>query len=129
MDRRDPAEVLIVASSGRRPSLDEIAARTLGLEQGWSEAAIAQLIAATAAADRWLADHPDDAAPLLGDPASVITAMSDAGVLTEPVGDLLEVLRSRPHAARPESRRVVRFAAKPPLQSKAQSYPDQQGPR
>lgn len=129
MDRRDPVEVLVVAAAGRHPSLDEIAARTSGLEQVWSDATLAQLIAAASAADRWLADHPDDAAAFLDDPVRVITAMSDAGVLTEPVDDLLDILRARPRAARRDSGRVVRFAAEPPSQATARPDPGWQGAR
>jgi trans-aconitate methyltransferase len=123
---RDPEEVLIVATARPGRRLDEIAAEASSLdEQAWSEAAVAQLIAAAAAADRWLVEHPDDAGRLLEDPVGVIAAMSEAGVLAEPVDDLLEALRSRPRAARSRPEGAVRFAVKPMLRSKARPYPEQ----
>lgn len=125
MEPHDPAEVSIVATSGRGPSLDELAA----LEQGWTEAAITQLMAAAAAADRWLAENPDAAARFFNDPAKVITEMHDAGVLTEPVDDLLAVLQSRSEVKGRKPGRVVRFAAESPLRSKGKYPPGEKGSR
>lgn len=125
MEPRDRAEVSIVATSGRRPSLDELAS----LEQGWTESAITQLMAAAAAADRWLADHPDAAARFFDDPASVITEMHDAGTLTEPVDDLLAVLQSRSQAGGRKPGQVVRFAPQSPLRSKGKYARGEKGSR
>lgn len=106
MEPRERAETSIVATSTRRPSLEDLRA----IEQGWTEPARAQLVAAANAADRWLADQPDDAARFFDDPVSVITEMADAGLLTEPVDDLLAVLRARPSAKGQEpAPREVRF--------------------
>lgn len=81
----------IVATSGRRPSLDELTA----LDARWTESALNQLIAAAEAADRWLADHPDQAGRFFREPASVIAELAEAQVLIEPVDDLLAVLSAR----------------------------------
>ena len=88
---KDPAEVSIVVASGRKPSLDDLTA----LDGRWTEAARAQLIAAAAAADAWLADHPEDAARFRQDPASFLAELSDGGVLTQRVEELLSLVQSR----------------------------------
>ena len=124
MGPRDSSTVFVVAVSQPRLRIDQIAAEVRGLEEGWSEAAVAQLIAAAKAADRWLADHPDDAERLLRDPASIIEEMTAAGVLREPADDLLGILKSRPPAGRRASKGSVRFAEKPALRSRVQSNPD-----
>lgn len=87
----DPTEVSIVATPGRSPSLDDLTA----LDGRWTEAARAQLMAAAAAADAWLADHPEDAARFRDDPAGFVAELSDGGVLTESVDELLSLVQSR----------------------------------
>jgi hypothetical protein len=88
MERQDPVKV---GATRVRPRVDELAA----LEPGWSEPALAELMTAAAAAEQWLAGHPGDAARFVDDPAGLIAAMAEAGVLTEPVDELLAILRSR----------------------------------
>jgi hypothetical protein len=46
-------------------------------------------------ANRWLVDHPEDAARLIEDPASVLETMKTSGALTRPVDELLAALRSQ----------------------------------
>lgn len=91
MEPSDIAETSIIPTSGRRPSLEELTA----LDEEWTESRLNQLIAAAEAADRWLADHPEDAGRFFREPATVIAELADAAVLTEPVDDLLAALRSR----------------------------------
>jgi len=106
----------------------------LGIDQVWSDTAVEQLIHAAAAAVRWLADKPDEAARLVEDPAGAVEAMQRSGLLTEPVADLLDILRSlsRRGDASAEARsrrmrtafrpRTVRFGVKPALRSTSQPY-------
>jgi hypothetical protein len=62
-------------------------------------AAVDQLIGAFSVANRWLVDHPEDAARLIEDPAAVLEAMKTSGALALPVDELLAALRSqRRHA-------------------------------
>jgi hypothetical protein len=94
------------------------------------DAAVRQLIAVMSVANRWLKDHPEEAPRLIVDPAAVLEAMQASGALTEPVDDLLAVLRSfrrdsegkltararlvnflRPSSARFGRKPVLRFAS------------------
>ena len=88
---------LLITPATRRPSATEVKSlmARLGVRDV-PDAAVEQLIGAAAAANRWLADHPDEAARLLEDPAAVLEAMQESGALTESVTDLLAVLRSLP---------------------------------
>ena len=88
---KDPDEVSIVATSGRSPSLDDLTA----LDGRWTESARAQLMAAASAADAWLADHPEDAARFRDDPAGFLAELSDSGVLTEGIDELLTIVQPR----------------------------------
>jgi hypothetical protein len=108
----------------------------LGVDQAWSDAAVEQLIRAAAAADRWLADHPEEAARLVEDPAGAVAAMQRSGLLTEPVNDLLDVLKALGRRAdakgepRPGlGRATVRFGVKPTLRSRPQPAPEPSGGR
>jgi hypothetical protein len=117
----------LVGPSGPAPSAADLAtfmARS-GVDQRWSDAAIEQLIRAAAAAARWLADRPEEAARLVEDPAGAVEAMRRAGLLPEPVDDLLAVLRAlgRRADARGEGRlaldaTAVRARAKPTLRGR-----------
>jgi len=102
----NPAEVSVVATSGRSPSLDEL----IDLDGRWTGPARDQLIAAAAATDAWLADHPDDAERFFDDPAGFIAKLSEAGLLTKDINELLAVVQSRPAAKRRMPGQVVRFA-------------------
>ena len=132
--RQSPLNYLLVTPSGQLPSatdLRDLMAR-LGVDKVWSDAAVEQLIRAAAAADRWLAEQPDEAARLVEDPAGAVQAMQRSGLLTEPVADLLETLRSlgkRGHAkSEARSRRArtalrpttARFGVKPALRLRSQ---------
>lgn len=110
MEPSDRAETLIVASSGRAPSLDELRA----LEPGWTEASLAQLNAAADAANRLLADNPAEAARFVNDPAALIAELIDAGVLTVPVDDLLTILSSRESAKTRAAKSTSRSKGKYP---------------
>jgi hypothetical protein len=97
----------------------------LGVDQAWSDAAVAQLIRAAAAADRWLVDHPEEAPRLVEDPAGAVAAMRRLGLLTESVDELLDVLKALGRrvdakgAPRPGlDRATVRFGAKPALRAR-----------
>jgi hypothetical protein len=89
-----PRHILITLTS-RQPSATEVKRlmARLGIDDV-SDAAVDQLIGAAAAANRWLADHPDEASRLLDDPAAVLEAIEKSGALAESPADLLAVLRS-----------------------------------
>jgi len=126
-----PLSLLVTSTSGPLPSATDVRdlMARLGIDQVWSDAAVEQLIRAAGAADRWLADKPDEAERLVEDPAGAVEAMQRSGLLTEPVADLLDVLRSLSRRddtkAEARSRRVrtafrprtVRFGVKPALRS------------
>jgi hypothetical protein len=98
-----------------------------GHEEAWSDAAVEQLVRAAAAAERLLAQEPDEAARLLEDPAAAVVTMRRSGLLAEPVDDLLDALRSMHRRSAPKSgthaRRVrtalrstrIQFGDKPAL--------------
>jgi hypothetical protein len=96
-----------------------------GVDQTWSDAAFEQLIRAGTAAERWLAERPENARQLVEDPAGALEGMRRAGLLPEPVDDLLAVLRAlgRRADAKDAARLVrggtaVRVGAKPPLRAR-----------
>jgi hypothetical protein len=131
-----PLRRLLVTPSGSRPSPADLAAlmRRLRVDQRWSAAAVEQLIRAAAAADRWLATHPEEAARLVEDPAGAVAAIQQAGLLTEPVDDLLAVLQAlgRHAAAKGGPRRAadpatVRAGAPPPLRARYRRASDPRG--
>jgi hypothetical protein len=131
-----PLRRLLVTPSGSQPSTADLAAlmRRLRVDQGWSAAAVEQLIRAAAAADRWLATHPEEAARLVEDPAGAVAAMQQAGLLTEPVDDLLATLQAlgRHAAAKGGPRRAVdpatvRAGVKPPLRARYRRGRDPSG--
>jgi hypothetical protein len=122
-----PLNSLLIAPSGPPPSAADLAAlmRRIGVAHAWSDAAVAQLAQAAAAADRWLAIHPEEAARLVEDPAGAVVAMRDAGLLTGPVDDLLATLKAlAAHGAAKRARRpaldpaAVRVGPKPALRSR-----------
>jgi hypothetical protein len=118
---------LLVVPSGPAPSAADLATfmARAGVDQRWSDEAIEQLTRAAAAAARWLADRPEEAARLVEDPAGAVEAMQRAGLLPAPVDDLLAVLRAlgRRADARGEGRlalepAAVRVRAKPALRGR-----------
>lgn len=129
MGRRPPFPLkrLSITPSGPAPSAADLAAvmARSGVDQPWSDAAIEQLVRAAAAADRWLAARPEEAARLVEDPAGAVEAMRRAGLLPGPVDDLLAILRAlgRRADARGEARlaldpAAVRVRAKPTLRAR-----------
>lgn len=134
--KHTPFSLLVTPSSGPLPSATDVRdlMARLGIDQVWSDAAVEQLALAAAAAERWLADKPDEAARLVEDPAGAVEAMQRSGLLTEPVADLLDILGSLSRAgdakAEARSRRVrtalrprtVRFGVKPALRSSSPPY-------
>ena len=87
-------EILITRTS-RKPSVADVRLFTSRFFSGdVPDSAIHQLIKVSTAANRWLKDHPEDAPRLIVDPAAVLQAMKDAGVVKDEVGDLLAVLQS-----------------------------------
>ena len=133
MDPRTlPLKRLLVVPSGPPPRAADLAAlmARLGVDQAWSDAAVEQLVRAAAAADRWLADHPEEAARLVENPAGAVAAMQQAGLLTGPVDDLLAILEALGRRAdanaerRPALERAsVRVGAKPALRSRPRARP------
>jgi hypothetical protein len=131
--RRSPLRLLI-ASSDRTVSAADVRRlmARFGYERAWSDTAVEQLVRAAAAAERLLAQQPEEAARLFEDPASAVEAMRRSGLLTEPVDDLLAALQSLSSQSDAMSgargRRVrtalrsadVRFGDKPALQFTAQ---------
>jgi hypothetical protein len=127
--RNPPLSHLLITPSGPPPSRADLTAlmARLGLDQAWSDTAVEQLIRAAAAADRWLADHPAEAPRLVEDPVGAVEAMRRLGLLTEPVNELLDLLKAlgRSAAAKRAPRPVldrttVRFGAKPTLRVRPQ---------
>jgi hypothetical protein len=127
--RNPPLSHLLITPSGPPPSRADLTAlmARLGLDQAWSDAAVEQLIRAAAAADRWLADHPEEAPRLVEDPVGAVEAMRRLGLLTEPVDELLDVLKAlgrhavakrTPHPVL--DRATVRFGATPALRVRPQ---------
>lgn len=82
---------LLVAASETVPTAAEVRHLLTRLhpEAVWTDAAIEQLLAVGAAAQRWLDAEPDQAGLLVNDPAAAIAAMRASGFLDDPVDDLL----------------------------------------
>ena len=124
MESSDRPEIVIVPSSGRRPSLEELSA----LQPGWTEDALAQLAAAADAVDHWLAGNPAEASRFFHDPAAVIAELADTGVLNLRVDDLLEILSSRVPAKAGKPQRA-RFTVESLLGSKGKYAEGEKGGR
>jgi len=124
MESSDLPEIVITSSSGRRPSLEELNA----LQPGWTEAALAQLIAAADAVDGWLADNPAEASRFFHDPAAVIAELTVAGVLTVPVDDLIAIVSSGVPAKAGKPQRA-RFAVESSVGSKGKYAEGEKGQR
>lgn len=87
---------LVIAPSGqtvRVADVRRLMAR-VGAEKAWSAAAVRQLVRAAKAAERLLAEQPDQAARLFDDPAGTVRTMQDKGLLTGSMDDLLAALES-----------------------------------
>lgn len=96
MNPPHPERRILITRASRRPSAAEVQRFTARFFDGdVPDAAIDQLISAFSVANRWLVDHPEDAPRLIEDPASVLDAMKTSGALTQPVDELLAVLRSQ----------------------------------
>jgi hypothetical protein len=135
MNAPDPQPThLLITPASRRPSTAEVKSLLARLGVGEvSGAAVDQLIGAMSAANRWLADRPEEAVRFLEDPAAALEAMQAAGVITGSMADLLAVLRSlrkRGEGALKARARVVRvlrpatasFGRKPELRFGAGEY-------
>jgi hypothetical protein len=135
MNARD-AQVsrLLVTPSAKLPSATDVKSlmARLGIDNV-SEAVVDQLVRAAAAADRWLADRPEEAARFVEDPAGAMEAMQRAGLLTGGFADLLDVLRAlgarrekksteRSRLARILRPKIVSFGPKPALRLKSEPY-------
>jgi hypothetical protein len=70
------------------------------------DSAIEQAIAVVPAVERWLSEHPDEASRLIHDPATTLEAMKQSGALTEPIDQLLVLLRSEPQKSGDRNPRV-----------------------
>lgn len=138
-DDPQPRQLLITRAS-QRPSTTEVKRIMARLSVGEvSDAAVEQLIAAMPAANRWLAEHPEEAARLLEDPVAAVHAMQKSGALTESVADLLVILRSLrktaegTRKARARLERLLRptsasFGPKPALRFGSDDYDQSEPP-
>ncbi len=90
-----PAARLLIAPPGRIPRATDVrhVMTRLGLDAEWSDAATSQLLDAAAAAERWLAENPENAARMVADPVGAIAEMRQAGHLSEPVDELVDALQ------------------------------------
>jgi len=143
-DASRPLLHLLIVPSGQIPSATDIRRVTsrLGLHTVWSDAAVGQLLNTAAAAERWLTEHPEEAARLFENPAGAVEEMRRSGFLTEPVDDLLNTLQELAEERRKTSESdalrarmplpaSVSFGVKPALRSSSryesrhQSKPDE----
>ena len=95
MNPPDSHRRILITRASRRPSGADVKRFMARFFDGdVPDAAVDQLISAFSVANRWLVDHPEDAARLIEDPASVLEAMKTSGALTQPMDELLATLRS-----------------------------------
>jgi hypothetical protein len=86
---------ILITRTSHRPSRADVRRLMARFGSGdVPDAAINQLIDAMPALNRWMTQHHEDAGRLMEDPAAVLEAMQQAGVLEKPVADLLTLLRS-----------------------------------
>lgn len=96
MNAPEPQRHILITRTSRRPRATDVRRfMTRFFDGDVPDAAVDQLIGALTVANRWLVDHPEDAARLIEDPASVLEAMKTSGALAHPVDELLAALRSQ----------------------------------